>query len=373
MLKTGFGFEAIPRDSVIEEIHTKHVKTKGLDPAVIKTIKSPEFSNTFIATKAFENRLTELFRICNTELLEIYINNIDKDLWISDSLVSKQLTATENQVEKAKIFQNFAKEKLTNVKNIEGTAKTLGDFYSKRLQEIQNELAKTLERIRDFGKDKKEEAEKKKQEYRKLLTKRLKYRMTAYGFKLKKTGWYNAAIPIHVVELDTFNLEIRVTNGQNLDRIHAYTVNPRIKTLYAFHSINSEKNLVSASYPYAQDNILISYINEQHAAIVIGYKNEESFLAIRRFKTQKRNDMTVTLKRVTKQQLVKELSFYDKGYQKKNSILNDLEYQKTFSEEQKRLAQQANEKHVIRHLMSKAYPCDKFICEHDALTEEFIN
>ncbi|MBX9852756.1 MAG: hypothetical protein K2X86_13515, partial [Cytophagaceae bacterium] len=61
----------------------------GIDPAIIKTIKSKKFQNTFLATKEFEARLKVIFKTCRNDILEIYINNLDKNLWEADELAYK--------------------------------------------------------------------------------------------------------------------------------------------------------------------------------------------------------------------------------------------------------------------------------------------
>ena len=64
---------------------------KGINPAIIKIIKTDNFQNTFIATKAFEQRLKTIFKVCKDEILELYIKNLDKNLWEVDAMVAEKL------------------------------------------------------------------------------------------------------------------------------------------------------------------------------------------------------------------------------------------------------------------------------------------
>lgn len=61
----------------------------GIDPAKIKTIWTSRFNNTNLATKEFEERLAYIFRTCDNALLDVYVNNLDKDLYWCDSVATR--------------------------------------------------------------------------------------------------------------------------------------------------------------------------------------------------------------------------------------------------------------------------------------------
>ncbi|MBP7515022.1 MAG: hypothetical protein KA791_10765 [Flavobacteriales bacterium] len=58
----------------------------GIDPIKIKTIWNKRFNNTNLATKEFEQRLERIFSRCDNALLDVYVNNLDKDLYWCDSV-----------------------------------------------------------------------------------------------------------------------------------------------------------------------------------------------------------------------------------------------------------------------------------------------
>ena len=60
----------------------------GIDPAKIKAIWNARFNNTNLATKEFEERLAYVFRTCDNALLDVYVNNLDKDLYWCDSVAT---------------------------------------------------------------------------------------------------------------------------------------------------------------------------------------------------------------------------------------------------------------------------------------------
>lgn len=57
-----------------------------IDPARIRAIWSPKFNNTILASKAFEERLKFIFSTCQPRFLDLYVQNLDKNLYEIDSL-----------------------------------------------------------------------------------------------------------------------------------------------------------------------------------------------------------------------------------------------------------------------------------------------
>jgi hypothetical protein len=60
----------------------------GLDPAKVKTIWDEIFQKTVISTREFEARMTMLHTFGNNDLLDLYINNLDKPLSEIDSIAA---------------------------------------------------------------------------------------------------------------------------------------------------------------------------------------------------------------------------------------------------------------------------------------------
>lgn len=113
-------------------------KNKAICPASIQALRTPKFANTFIATKEFETRLKHLFEICNESALNVYINNLDKDLWVSDSIVAGMLGGS-----KGRIFKRFAKERLGNTKSVSPAFAQLGVYHNKKREAYAVALKKT--------------------------------------------------------------------------------------------------------------------------------------------------------------------------------------------------------------------------------------
>jgi hypothetical protein len=98
----------------------------GIDPCRVKAFWNPAFNETFLATREFEERMPAIHRSCNNAVLEVYLNNLDKNLCTVDSMAAK--IAGEP-------FNTFAKR---------GDGKVEGKSNA-QLKQLQNHYAKMLE------------------------------------------------------------------------------------------------------------------------------------------------------------------------------------------------------------------------------------
>lgn len=57
-----------------------------LDPAKVQAIWNERFNGTNLATREFEERMREIHRTCDDQVLDLYANNLDKDLSQLDSM-----------------------------------------------------------------------------------------------------------------------------------------------------------------------------------------------------------------------------------------------------------------------------------------------
>ncbi|MCJ8289110.1 MAG: carboxypeptidase regulatory-like domain-containing protein [Crocinitomicaceae bacterium] len=126
-----------------------------IDPLSIKTIKGNRFQNTFIATKEFETRLQAMhLSKKGSTILQTYMNNLSEPLWKCDQMASEQLSGTEQDV-----FEAFAKQGLTSVKNDGIHQEALTAYYReqriiyrtenrKRLQEGHTKSSQELRSLR---------------------------------------------------------------------------------------------------------------------------------------------------------------------------------------------------------------------------------
>mgnify|MGYP001163939569 CR=1 FL=1 len=111
----------------------------GINSTSIQTILQVDFKNTYLATKEFEKRLNGIHSACNGEdMLQIYINGLNDDLWKSDKKVSEQIDQSQRE-----LFVAFYKEQLTNTKFSVSHKKNWDEYFNEQ-NKINEEKQKVL-------------------------------------------------------------------------------------------------------------------------------------------------------------------------------------------------------------------------------------
>lgn len=321
----------------------------GIDPAIIKVIKSEKYQNTFIATREFEARLKIIFKTCNSTVLETYINNLDKNLYEVDSMAAITVGKTHYYHN----FINFSQQRLTKVKQADKYADLLKGYYEKQLSKVKAELEKGQEKLMKELNEKNEEAQKLADDYKKLLWKREKYRMEIYGFNWTETGWINidrGELPKSWGPKATEG--IFIDNGKEFDRVYSYFVFTSIKSLYR---LNTTDNIEFYAGNDQAKQILMP--KEGTAMLIsIGYKGETPSLAIKEFKLNEPIKHNLTLAPSTLEKVREAIRPYEK-YAKENKISKDLEFMAKFYIEEQRQKELKKENEFILQLWNIAFPC----------------
>lgn len=331
----------------------------GIDPAIIKVIKSDKFQNTLISTREFETRLQTIFKACRNDIIEIYIKNLDKNLWELDSMAASILGEHTQYGD----FYDFYKQGLTNVKNADKYSELLQGYYEKQLTELKSELKTANEKVLKELQEKNEVAQQVANEYKEVLWKREKYRMETYGFEWSETGWLNIDIGIIPKDWAPQRIEILVLDGKNFDRVHTYTVGTAIRTIYRLNSTDNESFFVGND---PNNELLMSKIGKT-LIISIAYKDETPFLATKEFETGSEPKLTLALEESTTEKIAEVIKTYN-NYKQENRIDKDLEYMTQFAQEKKRQEKLKSESEFIGRLWRKVYPCCK--TETDYVDEE---
>lgn len=85
----------------------------GIEDTIVRQLYRPMFQETAIATVEFEERIALLHQSCSSEGLDIYVSNLDRPLYYSDSLVHALLQPTKPGV--AQHFYCFYLQKKTTL------------------------------------------------------------------------------------------------------------------------------------------------------------------------------------------------------------------------------------------------------------------
>jgi hypothetical protein len=331
----------------------------GIEPAIIKVIKSDKYQNTLIATREFETRLKLIFKTCNDDVLKLYINHLDKNLYEIDSMAMLLLGESGFKND----FQVFVQQRLTKVRQSDKYAQLLKGHFDKQLSKVKLELKNTKEKLMKELYAKNNEAEKVAEEYRKLLLKRDKFRKESYGFEWEETGWINIDKEIIEDDLIEQKIEINVSNGNQFDRVHTYVIQTSIKSLYNLGSDDQVQFYIKNN---EHEGLLMSK-NEKIVAIAIGYKNDLPSLAFKEFETGSNVNISMSLSPSNIEQIKQIIRPYDK-YAKENKISKDLDYMLKIYLEEKRQQQLNKDNEFILKLIDIALPC----CENNKYGENLF-
>jgi TonB family protein len=378
----------------------------GIAPLSIKTIKTPKFEQTYLATKEMEERISYLHQLDNgDDLLNIYIENLGGDLFVSDSLVAKSLTGKEKEQ-----FEAFYNEKLTNVKDVNNIyQEQLSTFYNKKKKQYAEELNKlkiTLEQ-----KDKKElnrlnniiiQNQKDYQQTTKPkvtpktrlantignLSNRIPQRSVAsansYPARWTSFGWKNIDKHTHLLSKSFESLEVTTNENKGFSRVFQY-----LNTIKTVTPLMTSNNIATANFPkrgtvgaksmkntycfnlskkdgkyfwgkkqynpYAQDKITVETAETPIAKIRQELKvaGEDGKLAMNYFE----NAIKQEINRKTKQAENKARVIEEQG--KRDALFKDYEEKQTKINaqiERKRQEQQV-ENDFMNNLRCIAFPC----------------
>jgi hypothetical protein len=326
-------------------------KNCGIDPAIIKVIKSTKYQNTLIATREFESRLKRIFKTCDNAILEIYIKNLDKNLYELDSMAA--VVCEEKKYHNAyHAFDDFAGMRLTKVKQADRYAKLLNGYFEKQLSKVKSELERRKEKVLKSLRKENSEAKKVVDDYKKLLWKRERHRMETYGFDWIETGWVNVDNGDLPKDWSKEPLEIIVENGKQFDRVYTYVIYSSIKSLYRLNTTDNENFYAGND----ADKEMLMPKQKDGVAIAIGYKGDAPSIAIKEFETGSNPKFSLMLTPSSPNKVKDTLRVYDR-YSKENKIEFDLKMMEAIDLEQQRQKKLTDESEFIKDLWRIANPC----------------
>lgn len=347
-------------EAEVEDVQSaKSPWCKAIKPASIKVIKSKKFENTFIATKQFEERLQFIHKTRKQKALEIYTSNLSIDLSKCDSLVADLFEfGSSNEIK----FRSFSMENYSNIENLPRSVEKLGKYYSTKLKQVEKELMASKRKHEEALLKKSEEAQEVLQDYKKLLVKRQNYRMNRHGFELTNMGWVAKGRII----LEYFTIDLKVKEGNNFDRVHVYTIDPTINSIFAWQSIDK----INFNYAYPQDNILVYKKGIQAKALVVAYKENEPYYDQQEFIVKKEIDVNFSLQATTEKNLNRLIKDFDSGSRNFNKINADLEYQAFLYAEKNRLKKLKSINKALTQFYNFVYKCGVDSISEDSISFE---
>jgi hypothetical protein len=281
---------------------------------------------------------------------------LDRNLWELDSIAATLLDDSKYQ----KTFETFSKEKLTNIEGFDKNAELLKKFYEKRLKSVKTKLNTLRKKAIDAQNKRSDEAKKVIEEYKKLLGKREKYRMETYGFEMTELGWINIDRGTEPKNWEYQNLEVIVKNGGSFDRVHAYVMYTSIKSMYRLNSNDSEIFYVGNE----NQRQIIMPKNEKAVIISLGYKGEQTFIAVKEFQTGTIKKIDLQLMESSKSNIDSAIAKYE-VYKQENQISKDLEYLVKLNKEKVRQEGLKKEWVFLTKLDQAAFPIDSLTIRYN--------
>jgi hypothetical protein len=110
----------------------------GINPAKIAAIWNDHFQNTLLATREFEQRLILIHQSGDNDLLDLYVNHLDKSLCTIDSLAAAQTTGNTRHR-----FLAFAARHDGKVKHGDTRLDKLREYYQNKAAAFAEAVTKT--------------------------------------------------------------------------------------------------------------------------------------------------------------------------------------------------------------------------------------
>jgi mono/diheme cytochrome c family protein len=380
---------ALSDTAAIEEARDESLKQ--ICPASIKALQTKRFAKTYIATKEFEQRLQHLFQVCDEASLNVYIQNLDKDISYADSIVALRIEGSKKQV-----FERFSAQKLGNTKSVSPAFAKLAAYHKKKKNAYDEAARKAREKV--LSKYAKAD---KKQEYRteeKQLTE-LKDRAENYQKELKTNlveAYRQAGLPYPtpIPPKGTYTLTLDRTGWNNLDRYVMESTSTRtsLKTKYNGKDISIEYNPLSVQIEnedeydfvrvYLIANKLPSYQKINKTGIAYKEKLNELFdydlicLAqksgdyyfYQKGLSKKPGSMIVSLFAKDKNEISAILNVFD-GKQS-NSLMQNLEYESNTYLYNQDLEKRKEKEAFRREIEGVIWPCGEGLSCNEEIVRE---
>lgn len=341
---SSYYYERSNKDSLSDSSGTRY--GSGIDPALIKMIRSPKYHQSFIFTSAFDERLRMIFKSCNNKILEVYLQHLTEPLYISDSIAA---TLTNDPVVKD-AFMRFAALKLTNVKEAGRYASLLRKGYQDEWQKLKKELEEVKRKVSQAMAEERAEAGKLQEKYRELLLQRESFRMEKYNCEWTDTGWVNLFHrPPNVFE---YPISVHVEDGATYDRLYVYTLLADLKSI---GRLNSEDQQL---YYFGDIRKKLMPIPEHERCflIAVGYKGKKLYQGFSPIDQHHATDLKLVMNSSTEKDLRYLLHQFG-NFSHENSILVDLNYMRKFSELKKSQDQRRSETLFTESLRRYVFPC----------------
>lgn len=320
----------------------------GINPLSIKTIKENiDYSNSFVATKEFEERLVELHKLENGQkMFDVYLENLDKNLWYSDSIVAEMVINKRNDPafkdkgnvlnlsnrdRKKNVFDNFFNQRKTKVRDADLYSEALTKYYNVKKQAYKDEMEKIRKKTNSQLAIEIKKLEKLSQSKNKTniqnnaITNLNVSRGKNYTVAWASFGWANIDSYLHMLDKDSKEVEITANNGEGKMRLYQWL--GAISTLTPI-IVNQFKGIVK--FPQAGSDGSLKMKNTYTMAI--SNNGDKWFFGAKRYNPYQTNGIDVDLAETTISQIKIKLKQFNGTTPLMKHLNEDIKRMKGLSE-----------------------------------------
>lgn len=268
-----------------------------IDPLKIKSIQTQKFANTFVGTREFEERLRLMHQQKNgTELLNLYLKNLSKNLWECDSMAARIASAAAKAS-----FEKWASLRCTNVKDANSNQAELEKHLNQQRAQFLKERNAILAQYRKEDQKKLDEIQAdliqlqkaRDREIEKITKKKVSSSITSltgatnsYKTPWYKTGWVNIDCYLHELEKGgEYIVAIDVKGGP--EDMQVYQTIPIVNTILPLNDIEGR---FSAHFPKSKKGLVKSVY-----AFAIAKKNGVKYFGIQEFDANNTQSVSITM------------------------------------------------------------------------------
>ncbi len=250
----------------------------------IEELKNQKNENTYIATREFELRMCvfsastcDWANGLDQQIISIYLNNIESDLWYSDSLVADYIIKTfSDKIDTTKKFEfddngwfsymyksaiDFSKQQLTKPLDFNQLgvtdSTTINDLLTLGYTKTNSQKILAQYRLQ-------------KQLVRELIDNKETQRLASYAFEVNKLGWINIDALLDIEEMKETDFTVLVNSKDSLKNISLSLVLPNYNvSVFAIHQDSME-----FSFTKKQDGYRKLPIDSK--AIIVGFSYKDS-------------------------------------------------------------------------------------------------
>lgn len=307
---TSYSITRVPKNEGVQALGNYEIEDST-------TFKNPSLENTFIATREFEERFNHINSaewaiggytsyysttvqkgrmIKDSTISQIYLNNLDKDLWYCDSLAYAYMKTWENKAN----FNSYWYSEIERYDLLNSFKK----FYEQRLTivisfptdiDLSKSDAREKLKTKGFKEPETDEIIGAYERQNKIVTARRNKakakNISTNSFAVAKLGWINCDQFYNEPTAKEVNILASVNNLGNYEfACLTLVINGRRIALNGTLGDNSKYTFTGKSQPYTR-----LPIGEKATIIAISFMNDKSYLGMKEIVIAEKGDYTIDL------------------------------------------------------------------------------